>query len=75
MYYVEGRSFLYNMVRALAGTLVAVGSGRFSPEDIPAIMRARDRAVAGQGAPPGGLCLEWTLYSGEAAPPDDRGLF
>ncbi|MDR3078404.1 MAG: tRNA pseudouridine(38-40) synthase TruA [Planctomycetota bacterium] len=75
VYYVEGRSFLYNMVRALAGTLVAVGSGRFSPEDIPAIMRARDRAVAGQGAPPGGLCLEWTLYPGEAAPPDDRGLF
>ncbi len=75
VYYVEGRSFLYNMVRAITGTLVAVGSGRFSPDDIPAILQARDRARAGQSAPPWGLCLEWTLYPGDARPPDRGGLF
>ena len=75
VYYVEGRSFLYNMVRALTGTLAAVGGGRFSPSDIPAIMLARDRAAAGQSAPARGLCLEWTLYPGEEAPPDGNGLF
>lgn len=75
VYCVEGRSFLYNMVRALAGTLVAVGTGRFRPEDIPAILAARDRSRAGQSAPPWGLCLEWVLYPGDAKPPDRGGLF
>ena len=75
VYYVEGRGFLYNMVRAIAGTLVEAGRGRFRPEDIPDILERRDRARAGPGAPPGGLCLEWTLYPGEQAPPDGNGLF
>lgn len=75
VFLVEGRSFLYNMVRALSGTLVGVGAGRFSPEDIPRILAARDRALAGQSAPPWGLCLEWTLYPGDERPPDRNGLF
>jgi tRNA pseudouridine38-40 synthase len=75
VYYVEARSFLYNMVRALVGTLVAIGAGRFLPEDIPAIIKSRDRSAAGQCAPPDGLCLEWTLYPGDQAPPDRDGLF
>ncbi len=75
VYYVEGRSFLYNMVRAIAGTLVAVGSGRFALGDIEEIFAARDRARAGQSAPPWGLCLEWALYRGDERPPDRGGLF
>ena len=62
VYEVEGRSFLYNMVRNLAGTLVDVGMGRFAPEDMPRILDARARSAAGQGAPPHGLCLEWIAY-------------
>ncbi|MCC8190759.1 MAG: tRNA pseudouridine(38-40) synthase TruA, partial [Planctomycetes bacterium] len=75
VYYVEGRSFLYNMVRALTGTLVGVGTGRFRPGDMDAMLAARDRTAAGPSAPPWGLCLEWTLYEGEARPPDRDGLF
>lgn len=63
VYEVEGRSFLYNMVRNIVGTLVDVGHGRFSPADIPRLLEARDRQQAGQGAPARGLCLVWVRYS------------
>lgn len=70
LYVVEGRSFLYNMVRALAGTLVEVGTGRFGVADIEGMLGEKRRAAAGQSAPPWGLCLEWTLYPGDARPCD-----
>ena len=49
--------FLHQMVRSLAGTLVAVGEGRIDPEAVPAILAARSRAAAGPVAPPHGLTL------------------
>ncbi len=75
VYRVEGRSFLYNQVRALLGTLVGIGCGRFAADAIPGMLRARDRAAAGESAPPWGLCLEWVLYKGEERPEDRQGLF
>lgn len=63
---VQGRSFLYNMVRNLVGTVVDVGAGRFLPSAIPGMLEARDRRCAGQGAPACGLCLEWIRYAGES---------
>jgi len=60
---VSGSGFLWNMVRIIAGTLVNVGRGRLSPDDIPAIIASRDRARAGPTLPPTGLCLEWIRYS------------
>lgn len=60
---VMGRSFLYNMVRNITGTLIDVGAGRFEVGDIPKIFKAKNRAEAGQGAPASGLCLEWIKYS------------
>jgi tRNA pseudouridine38-40 synthase len=45
------------MVRAIVGTLVDVGTGKKRPGDLMAILRSRDRAHAGQLAPPHGLCL------------------
>ena len=54
---VTGNGFLYNMVRIIAGTLVAVGSGRFKPEMINAMLAALDRSTAGPTAPPQGLTL------------------
>ncbi len=55
---VVGNSFMKNMVRIMAGTLVEVGRGRFSAADIPAMLREEsDRADAGQTAPPQGLSL------------------
>ena len=54
---VEGDGFLYNMVRAIVGTLVEVGRGA-KPENWPAdVLQAKDRAQAGQTAPPHGLFL------------------
>ncbi|MDR3211005.1 MAG: tRNA pseudouridine(38-40) synthase TruA [Planctomycetota bacterium] len=70
VYLVEARSFRYNMVRIIAGTLAEVGMGRFSPDNLPGILDAHQRKAAGQSAPPWGLCLEWTLYPGDPGPKD-----
>jgi tRNA pseudouridine38-40 synthase len=54
---VEADGFLYNMVRAIVGTLVEVGRG-VKPETWPAdVLRAADRRLAGPTAPPQGLFL------------------
>ena len=45
------------MVRSIVGTLVDVGRGRCAPADIGGMLAARDRATAGDLAPPHGLCL------------------
>ncbi|MCL6445588.1 MAG: tRNA pseudouridine(38-40) synthase TruA, partial [Alicyclobacillus sp.] len=52
--YCTGNGFLQNMVRIIAGTLVDVGIGRISSEEIPGILAARDRRRAGRTAPPHG---------------------
>ena len=49
--------FLYNMVRAIVGTLVPVGAGRWTPGDVRRILDAQDRSQAGDTAPPQGLYL------------------
>ncbi|MBN2057558.1 MAG: tRNA pseudouridine(38-40) synthase TruA [Candidatus Saganbacteria bacterium] len=56
-FYVRGNGFLYKMVRNMVGTLVEVGEGRLRAEDIPGIIKARDRKAAGRTAPAHGLCL------------------
>ena len=59
---VEGDGFLYNMVRTIAGTLLEVGRGRRRSADIPDLIAARDRRVAGPTAPACGLYLLRVLY-------------
>src|SRR5262249_15978145 len=60
---VEADGFLYNMVRAIAGTLINVGRG-YWPEDIVArILTAEDRREAGPTAPPEGLFLMRVTYA------------
>ncbi len=54
---VRGDAFMHNMVRILVGTLVDVGRGRLTPEALREVIRAGDRAGAGETAPPGGLYL------------------
>ena len=54
---IHGTGFLQNMVRILVGTLLEVGAGRMQPEDVPGILEAKDRKVAGPTAPAKGLCL------------------
>ncbi|MEL6506030.1 MAG: tRNA pseudouridine(38-40) synthase TruA [Pseudomonadota bacterium] len=51
----HARSFLHHQVRSMAGSLVMVGRGRWSPADFEAALKARDRARCGPVAPPDGL--------------------
>ena len=63
---VAADGFLYNMVRAIVGTLVYCSEGKISPSDIPALLVSRDRRLTGPTAPPGGLCLTQVWYDGPA---------
>ena len=54
---VTGRGFLYNMVRIIAGTLMEVGRGAKTPDQISDILNACDRRAAGPTAPACGLTL------------------
>jgi tRNA pseudouridine38-40 synthase len=53
----EARSFLQHQVRSLVGSLVHVGEGKWSADDLASALAARDRAACGQVAPPHGLYL------------------
>ncbi|MBQ5951992.1 MAG: tRNA pseudouridine(38-40) synthase TruA [Lachnospiraceae bacterium] len=55
---ISGNGFLYHMVRIMAGTLLCVGEGSLSPDDIPRILDARDRQAAPRMVPARGLTLE-----------------
>ena len=65
---VEANGFLYNMVRSIAGTLVAAGRGRWAPADIARIVAEGDRAAAGPTAPARGLFLVRVEYDAAPAP-------
>ena len=63
---VEANGFLYNMVRALVGTLVDVGRGKMTPEEFRAVLESGQRARAGRTAPARGLCLMRIRYDAPA---------
>ena len=65
---MTGDGFLYNMVRILAGTVLEVSAGRLSPGEIPGILLARDRSLAGPTLPPHGLYLDRVFYPGDRMP-------
>ncbi|MBJ7883257.1 tRNA pseudouridine(38-40) synthase TruA, partial [Gelidibacter salicanalis] len=47
--------------RIIAGTLLEIGSGKFHPEEIKAMLAARNREAAGKTAPSHGLYL-WEVF-------------
>jgi tRNA pseudouridine38-40 synthase len=53
----SARSFLHTQVRSMVGSLVMVGIGAWSADDLGSALAARDRAACGQVAPPDGLYL------------------
>ena len=59
---VRADEFLYNMVRIIVGTLLYVSQGKLTPEDIPEIIKAEDRSLAGPTAPAHGLYLNKVFY-------------
>ena len=54
---IRGNGFLQYMVRTIIGTLLEIGQGRISLEQLPVIFEARDRRAAGPTAPASGLHL------------------
>ena len=56
--------FLYNMARAMAGTLIYVSEGKILPSDIPALLKDGDRRRTGPTVPPEGLYLSRIWYDG-----------
>jgi tRNA pseudouridine38-40 synthase len=68
IYTVTANGFLHHMVRNLVGTFVQAGSGRLSPDSIPTLLAARNRAAAGPTAPPTGLFLLSVTYPSNLEP-------
>ncbi|MGA9588134.1 MAG: tRNA pseudouridine synthase A [Terracidiphilus sp.] len=64
IYRVRGSGFLHHMVRNLVGTMLDVARGYMPLADIPAILDAHDRALAGPTAPACGLFLHSVEYNG-----------
>ena len=66
------RSFLHRQVRSMVGSLIEVGAGRWSAEDLATVLGAKDRARCGPVAPPQGLYLTGVDYpsplAGEGGP-------
>lgn len=60
---VEANGFLYNMVRIIVGTLMEVGVGRITPQQVADILQSKERSRAGQTAPAKGLFLKEVKYS------------
>ena len=54
---ITANRFLRNMVRAIVGTLVEVGRGRISIEEMRQIIEAKDRCQAGESVPAKALFL------------------
>ena len=59
---VCANGFLYNMARAMAGTLVWAAEGKIRPEDLGEILKKGDRTAAGPTVPPGGLYMSQLWY-------------
>lgn len=59
---VYATGFLKQMMRTLVGTLLKVGEGKTSPDEIPEILSKKDRRAAGPTVPSIGLFLHRVLY-------------
>ena len=62
IFYVSANRFLRNMVRAIVGTLLDVGEGKISVDDVQKILESRKRSKAGRSAPAQGLYLIEVTY-------------
>ena len=59
---VCANGFLYNMARAMAGTVVYAAEGKIKPGQISSILDAGNRTAAGPTVPPGGLYMTHLWY-------------
>jgi tRNA pseudouridine38-40 synthase len=66
--HASARSFLHHQVRSMVGSLVQVGDGRWTADDLAGALAARDRKTCGPVAPPDGLYLVRVDYADEPSP-------
>jgi len=66
--------FLYNMVRAITGTVIYAALGKLLPKDIEKILEKADRRLAGPTVPPQGLYMTKLWYDGEVGRMMDKNL-
>ena len=59
---IEANRFLRGMVRAIVGTLVDIGAGRKTIDDVDRILESKDRCMAGQAMAAEGLVFIRALY-------------
>lgn len=62
IFHITANRFLRNMVRAIVGTLIYVGSGKIAVEDVRKIIQSKDRGKAGFSVPAHGLYLTRVVY-------------
>lgn len=65
VFHVSADRFLRNMVRAIVGTLVEIGTGKREVNDMAKVIEAKDRRLAGESAPAQGLFLTAVKYPKE----------
>ena len=68
---VCANGFLYNMVRAMVGTVIYAAEGKFPPEAVSDILEGRCRTDAGPTAPPGGLYMTKLWYDEPGLTPEE----
>ncbi|MBP3448663.1 MAG: tRNA pseudouridine(38-40) synthase TruA [Clostridia bacterium] len=59
---ISANGFLYNMVRIITGTLIQIGTGKMSLEELENIIKSKCRTEAGMTVPPHGLYLYDVYY-------------
>ena len=62
---VCANGFLYNMARAMAGTLIYVSEGKILPDDLPRLLEQKDRRLTGPTVPAAGLYMTRLWYDGK----------
>lgn len=65
---IAATGFLYKMCRCIVGTLIAIGRGRMSQEQLSALLAGAPREMAGMNAPAHGLTLWRVEYAQESQP-------
>lgn len=62
IFFVSANRFLRGMVRAMVGTLLDMGTGKLSPNQLVTILEQKDRRAASRSVPPQGLFLSSVIY-------------
>ncbi len=62
IFHITANRFLRNMVRAIVGTLINVGLGKISVQDVHQIIQSKNRGNAGFSVPAHGLYLTQVVY-------------